>query len=206
MSQRDVWDAIAPSWAERRKQSWPETEAFLKSQKGLVLDHGCGSGRNFQKGGKIVGIDFSKQQLLGAKEMLAERKLEAHLVCGEIKKLPFSNGTFDAGMSISVIQCVKGSANRKKALEELNRVLKKDSEVMITVWNRDQPRFKGRKEGLIPWNFDGRTYMRYYYLFDEKELRKALENAGFEVLSLQGSALRAHRIFPRNIVAVVKKA
>jgi hypothetical protein len=58
---------------------------------------------------------------------------------------------------------------------------------------------------MVPWEFEGKTYMRYYYLFDEKELRKNLAAAGLEIVSLMGSESKAYNLFPRNLIAIARK-
>lgn len=204
--QQHVWNVLASLWKTYRKQIWPETREFLKAHSGLMLDLGCGSGRNFEQVKvKIVGIDFSKKMLGFAKQCKKERNIDAELVCGNLTNLPFEDETFDVCICISTLQCIEGKENRKKALKELHRVMKKNGEILISCWNRNQPRFKGKKEDFIPWNFEGKKLMRYYYLFDQKELQKLLESVGFEVLELHGSEAKAFNLFSKNIIATARK-
>lgn len=206
MRQREVWNALSVPWTKYRKRAWPETKDFLKKRSGLVLDAGCGSGRNLEKSrAHFVGVDFAEKQLVKAKKGLAERKIPVSLACGNATQLPFGDSTFDAAICVSVLQCVEGKRNREKAAAELSRVLKKGAEALVTAWNREQPRFDGRKEDFVPWNFKGRKYMRYYYLFDEKELKNLLERNGLEILDMHGSEAKAFNMFPRNIIATARK-
>ncbi len=253
MNQRTVWNSLASPWKTYRKRVWPETKEFMKTHSGLILDLGCGSGRNFEQvKGKTVGLDFSENMLKFAKKTVEERKLNADLVCGDLTNLSFDQEVFDACICISTLQCIEGKTNRKKALKELHRVMKKNGKLLLTCWNRDQPRFKeafslgkknlgkrnslrnslkgedaetlkgenretlkgegrGRyvvsplKEGLIPWGFEGKKYMRYYYLFDQKELQKLLETIGFEIIEIHGSEAKAFNLFSKNIIATARK-
>ncbi|MBI2233018.1 MAG: class I SAM-dependent methyltransferase [Candidatus Aenigmarchaeota archaeon] len=206
MNQRHVWNVLASPWKAYRRRVWPETKQFLGSRSGLILDLGCGSGRNFERvNGKIVGLDFSENMLKFAKQCKKERNIDAGLVCGNLTSLPFEDETFDAAIYISTLQCIEGKQNRKKALKELHRVLRKNSELLLTCWNRDQPRFRGKREDSIPWSVEGKKLMRYYYLFGQKELQKLLESAGFEIMELHGSEAKAFNLFSKNIIALVRK-
>ncbi len=207
MNQRYAWNVLASPWKTYRKRVWPETREFLKSRYGLILDLGCGSGRNFEQvKGKTVGLDFSENMLKFARQAAEEKKINASLVAGDAICLPFRNNIFDAAICISTLQCIEGKANRKKSLKELHRVLRKNSEVLVSCWNRDQPRFRGKREGFIPWNFEGEKLMRYYYLFGQEELQKLLESAGFEIMEIHGSEARAFNLFSKNIIATARKS
>lgn len=206
MNQRHVWNVLASPWKAYRKRVWPETKQFLESRSGLILDLGCGSGRNFEQvKDRIVGLDFSENMLKFAKQCKKERNIDAGLVCGNLTSLPFEDETFDAAICISTLQCIEGKQNRKKALKELHRAMKKNGELLISCWNRDQQRFRGKREDFIPWSFEGKKLMRYYYLFGQKELQKLLESAGFEIMELRGSEAKAFRLFPKNIIATARK-
>lgn len=125
-------------------------------------------------------------------------------VLSDASVLPFANDAFDAALSVAMLHCLRKRA-RRKSLEELHRVLKPGAEALITVWNREQPRFHGKREGMVPWTYKGKTYERYYHLYDGGELASELAGAGFAVTRLSGSEEKAFNIFPRNIIAVVRK-
>ncbi len=205
MRQREVWESVASPWRDYRTKPFPGVAEFLKNKKGAVLDMGCGSGRNFIKGNfKLVGTDFSGSMLRFAKQRAGEKRIAFSAVLGDISALPLKDNSFDSALFVAALHCLK-KRERKNSLKELLRVLKPQAEALITAWNRGQPRFHGKKEGHIPWAHKGRKYMRYYYLYDVNELEAELKSAGFVIERLSGSEEKAFNIFPRNIIAIVKK-
>ena len=89
---------------------------FLRTQKGKILDAGCGNGRFLRYAD--IGVDFSKGMLYKAK------KAERSLVQASILKLPFRKGMFSVAFSVDVLLHIKPS-ERKIAMTELQRVTKK---------------------------------------------------------------------------------
>ena len=59
---------------------------------------------------------------------MAER-VEVH--DGDMRDLPFASGSFDAVVSSLAIHNVKGREDRRRAIEEIVRVLRPDGEVAI---------------------------------------------------------------------------
>lgn len=198
MIQEKVWDKIANPWKIFRDEPFGGVVEFLKDKKGNILDLGCGSGRNFVKiDGKIYGVDFSEKMVEMARERAEDKKISAEIFKAEAYDLPFENDFFDSAICIAVIHCVEKEINRKKALEELFRVLKKGGEAMITVWSRNEERIRNKpREAMIPWTVGGKKYMRYYYIYEKKEFEDLLKSVGFKIVSLTED---------KNIVAVVKK-
>jgi len=204
MEQQRVWDSISESWGERRKKLiFQEVLDFQKNKKGNILDVGCGSGRNILKGKKYICLDFSRNMLEYAKKNSGKNII---FVRADAVELPIKNNSFDNVLYVAILHVIKGSKNRKNALKELRRVMKKNGRAIITVWNKDQPRFsKSKKESYIPWKHKEKKYMRYYYLYDEKELKNVLKSCKFKIESISGSDSKAFRLFARNIVAIVRK-
>jgi len=197
ISQKDVWNAIADKWNAYRKKIPEEVDEFLKGKNGLILDMGCGSGRNVVSGKKIVGMDFSKNMI-----KLAKKNRDGLFVIGDLRFLPFKDKVFDSILYVASLHCLE--KGRKKSLDEMKRVMKKDSEAIITVWNRNQPRFK-KKINYIPWKHGKETYMRYYYLFTQDELKNLIKECNLEILNIFGSTSKVFNMFPRNIIAIAKK-
>lgn len=176
----DVWNAIAEKWAGCRVKPTGEVLDFLKNRKGVVLDLGCGSGRHFleNKNLKFYGVDFS-EELVG----IARKKGYVEVKIGNVFEIPYEKDFFDFVVFSRVLHCVEGVENRRKSLEEIYRVLKNGGKALVTAWGRGSGRIKNReKEGFVPWSVGDKKYERYTYVYDFEELRKELEDVGFDVL------------------------
>jgi len=183
--QEKVWDSIADSWSERRNECLKEVRFFLLRKKGKILDLGCGSGRNFIKKNNTIfyGVDFSEKMLELAKKNAKQNNIKVFLRKADISELPFKDNFFDCAIFISALHCIQGEEKRKKALEELFRVLKNGAKALISVWSKNHRVLKNKKkETLIDWNTGNKRFARYYYIFDKEELTDLLKKIGFEVL------------------------
>jgi len=206
MNQQEVWEGIASDWKKSRHKPWKEVTEFLADKKGLILDIGCGSGTNFISGKEYLGVDLSKNMLRYAKEDAKNRKIKAVLSRASASALPVKSDTFETVLYIATLHTIKGAA-RQRSLAEMRRVMKPGGCAIVTVWNREQPKFAEarKKEAYVPWKHEGKIYLRYYYLYDKKELGSLLEKTGFVVERIFDSENKAFNVFPRNIMAVVRK-
>ncbi len=211
---REIFEEIAPSWYNFRHRSrfGRELEDLAQSwQGGRLLNLGCAHGPDFLpfKGRfELYGIDFAKQMLKMAQKYAKKFDLEVNLTAGDVRYLPYRDGTFERAIAVATYHHLKGEGERLKALRELGRVLKPGGEALITVWNRWQPRFWfRRKELTVPWRSQGRTLERYYYLFSYGELERLAKRAGFELIkSFPESGYRSRlKFFSRNICLLVRK-
>jgi ubiquinone/menaquinone biosynthesis C-methylase UbiE len=186
-TQEQTWDNIAKEWHEFKTEPAEHTMNFLKKAHGKILDLGSGSGRHLIKikKGKIFLVDFSQKMLDLAKKKAKKEKIDAEFIKANLAKLPFENNFFDFAVCISALHCVEGEKNRKKAVEELYRILKKKAKAEIGVWNKNSKRFKNAgKEKKIRWRDKG---SRYYYLYDEKEIHELFKSVGFKIISTHNS-------------------
>ncbi|MBI3623565.1 class I SAM-dependent methyltransferase [Candidatus Pacearchaeota archaeon] len=180
--QKQVWDNIAPEWHKFRQKPFEKTMEFLKSQKGKILDLGSGSGRHLTniKNGKMYLVDFSKEMISFAKKKSESQDISAEFFVIESTNLPFEDNYFDAAIFISVLMCIEKAKNREKAIKELYRVLKPRSKAFINVWNKDSEWFKNSsKDRYMKWRDKG---IRYYYLYEEKEVHDLFESLGFKII------------------------
>lgn len=98
-----------------------------------------------------------------------------HVVQGDILQIPFTDGQFDAVMSIAVIHHLERRADRVAAIKELVRITKPGGKILIYVWAFEQPESSKRKftsqDEMVPFkNKDGSVYYRYYHLYTDDEL------------------------------------
>ncbi len=209
-NQEKVWDNIAIPWKEYRSNPIPIVVEFLKDKKGKVVDLGCGSGRNMIKNNDIeyYGVDFSKEQLRHAEKYVKEEKINAQLFklgADKLDKNVFKNEMFDYGLFIATLHCIEGEEERENSLKEFYRVLKKNAEAIISVWNSEDERFNGGKgDFYMSWKKDNIPYMRYYYLYEKEELIDLLKSVGFEILQIYESR-ENDRFSRKNWIIKIKK-
>ena len=205
LNQEEVWDLISESWKESRERQISIVVDFLKNKKGKVIDLGCGAGRNLIKNNNLsyTGVDFSKGQLKYAEEYAKKNKIKASFIKANLDKLPLKKGEFDYGLFMASLHCVEGVKERELALREFYRVLKKNSEALLSVWDRNQPRFKNKKEIYLPWDKENEKTLRYYYLYEKEELVKLLQKVGFKIIEFYKDD--KDRFIRRNIIVRIKK-
>jgi ubiquinone/menaquinone biosynthesis C-methylase UbiE len=94
----------------------------------LILDAGCGTGamsKRLQKWGRVVSMDFSPLAL-----QFSRRRGLNTLVGGDAMHLPFASETFDAIVSMDVLEHIPDDA---LTLQEFYRVLKPGGRILLTV-------------------------------------------------------------------------
>ena len=145
VEQWEVYDRVAGhgSYVDVDKEFLPnerydwtlltEIELFRNAVKGCkkVLDIGCGTGHPSlyiaKNVGSIIGIDKSERMIEIAKNRLRRSGTDNIIYeVGDAENLEFSNGSFDA-----IILCgsLATLSDKKKALQEIKRVLKKNGKV-----------------------------------------------------------------------------
>ncbi|RAL47007.1 hypothetical protein DM860_017048 [Cuscuta australis] len=131
-----VYDAIAPHFSSTRFAKWPKVSVFLNSlpMGSLVLDAGCGNGKylGLNPNCFFIGCDISAPLV----NICADGGHE--VLVADAVNLPYRSGYGDAAISIAVLHHLSTETRRKKAVEELVRVVKKGGLVLITVWAREQ--------------------------------------------------------------------
>lgn len=93
---------------------------------GMVLDAGCGTGRNFphfHPKADIVGVDNSSRMLAVAKKRAAESKAAIRVKKMDLRNLNFGDSVFDSIVATFVL-CVMPKRDEQAALKELVRVAK----------------------------------------------------------------------------------
>ncbi|KAK9096795.1 hypothetical protein Sjap_022292 [Stephania japonica] len=131
-----VYDAIAPHFSSTRFAKWPKVATFLNSlpQGAVVLDAGCGNGKylGLNPNCFYIGCDISPSLI----NICAGREHE--VLVADAVNLPYRTGFGDAAISIAVLHHLSTESRRRKAIEELIRVVHKGGLVLITVWAVEQ--------------------------------------------------------------------
>lgn len=126
---------------QKPHEDMPFIAQFFKEQKAeKILDLGCGSGRNAlflaKNGFKVWGIDNAQEGLNTLKNSAQKSGANIELTCADIyKKLPYKDNSFDAVISLQVLQHNKRS-QIQNTINELQRVLKPNGFLFITVCGR----------------------------------------------------------------------
>lgn len=208
--QKEVWDEIAGTWSEYRNKTLPFVEEFLKNKKGKVIDLGCGSGRNMisNKNLEFYEIDFSQEQIALASKKAEELRIKAFFYnqSADNLKKDFKDNMFDYGLFIAALHCIEGKKQRENALREFYRVLKKESESLISILNSEDKRFDNIKNNgdiYMPWKVNGKENIRYYYLFKKHEFLDLLKKIGFKMLEFY--LADKDRFSKKNWIVKVKK-
>jgi ubiquinone/menaquinone biosynthesis C-methylase UbiE len=132
----DAYSDVDKEFLPDERYDWTlltEIELFRNVVTGCrkVLDIGCGTGHPAlyiaEDVGSVVGIDRSKRMIEIARRRLSRRRANNVVYeVGDAENLRFPDGTFDA-----VVLCgsLATLSDKKKALKEAKRVLKKDGKV-----------------------------------------------------------------------------
>jgi SAM-dependent methyltransferase len=114
------------------------TIAMLSPQPGeLILDAGCGTGRNFGKlqlgGSCAIGIDFSYGMLKVARRNLADIRADFPVLLADLERtLPFETGSFDAVLCALIGEHLSAL---RSVLQEFYRVLKPGGRLVFSVYH-----------------------------------------------------------------------
>ena len=199
MNQEQVWDILAESWNNFRQRVYEKELYNLDWKKGRLLDIGCGNCRNISpfKNLELYGIDFSSEMIKHSKIFTQKHNLKVNLKKANMKEIPFKDNFFDYCLSLNSLHHInKEEANG--SLKEIYRILKKNGQCYITIWNK-YPQFLFRKkETYFTWKQKDKVYRRYYYLYSYFEFKKLLLKNNFKIIE-------SGRIFDKNIKFLIQK-
>jgi len=225
--------AVEGEWKRLVKDTFHQLELnttlkFLDKylpKSGLVLDAGGGPGRYTtelaKKGYQMVLLDITPELLEKAKRNIKRfgiRKNVKEIVQGSITDLiMFDDESFDAVLCLGgPLSHVKGEQNRKKAVEELTRIAKKEAPIFISVMGRLGVLLKMLKywpnelaltthyENLWKNGDDDMWRGEHYcHFFLPDELSDLVESSGVEILDEVGLEGLAH--FKEDTQKVSKK-
>nr|KJB15589.1 hypothetical protein B456_002G186100 [Gossypium raimondii] len=142
LGQHRIWKRMAVSWSGAKTGD-------------SLLDLCCGSGdltflmsEKAGADGKVIGLDFSKEQLsiASSRQYLLSKACYNNIewVEGDALDLPFSNGYFDA---ITMGYGLRNVVDKRRAMQEMFRVLKPGSRVSILDFNKSMQPFTALFQG-----------------------------------------------------------
>ena len=198
-----IYSKIANHFNHTRYHTWPKIQEFvyMLPTNSTIYDIGCGNGRNMniRDDCKFIGCDNNIDLLQIAKN----KSLQCEY--GDNLSLPYQDNQADAILSIAVIHHFSTYTRRLQALSELFRILKPTGKGLIYVWCFEQKKFNGySKDAMVPWHnqSDNEIVKRYYYLFNQGELEKMI-NDHFKDIDILSSGTQFYNYFvivEKNIV------
>ena len=179
--QSKFWDN-----ANRRYEDAVETVAIdrLFNRGGhLLLELGAGAGRltqRYQNWERIVLLDYSRTQLLQARERLGDSDNFVY-VAADIYKLPFVNGLFDGA---TMIRTLHHMADAPQTLQSVRRVMAQNSLFLLEFANKRNLksifRWLLRRQPWSPFSPEQVEFVELNYNFHPKTIIKTLEQSGFD--------------------------
>lgn len=162
----------AKHFMKRKMQTALSFNKIKKGQKCLEIGSATGvfSFEFIKVGIDLVSIDLSSQNIKMAQYKNTRLGSNIDFQIGDIENLDFSDSVFDGVISFSTLRYVP---KIKKALSEINRVLKPEGYVILDFPNKDCPWFNYLKKPLT-----GRKHI-YDNQYNVRELRDLLIEAGF---------------------------
>jgi len=177
---KNIYANIEIEFSDKRYNKWDWIEEFINKNKfgSTILDVGCGNGRNMINNNYIFyGIDNCNNFI----NIATQKKL--NVLLSDMTRIPFINNYFDAIISIASFHHLSTIDRREQCLNELNRILKPNGQLLFSVWSINQSHNKKLNnkfihgDNIVPWkdskgNIKGN---RYYYIFNIEEIKQLLE-------------------------------
>jgi SAM-dependent methyltransferase len=150
----------------------------------MILDVGCATGATlakFTERHRILGVDIGREFLDKAKD---NGYKYTDIVDVSTQHLPFQDGTFDI---VFCGECIEHIVDTDWLLCEINRVLKEDSDLILTFPNVRTPVSLAMMLANHPPMYSARYRAGHVRDFTTKTMKIALENAGFWIEDMIGS-------------------
>lgn len=195
-SHKELWEAL---WSRQtlsedyftgvRWDQYPEVFAKHFSQDTIVLEAGCGLGKYVvhldRQGHQVVGVDLDERSLLRVHQYDTRLPLSV----ADVAQLPFPDDSFDAYVSLGVIEHFEGGCQH--ILGEARRVLKPHGLILVSVpylhlmkrlslsfYSGDlHQRVADFSQGL-----ESADKVFYQYVFTRGEIARVVKKAGFVVI------------------------
>lgn len=235
------YNQIAKDYHSKRRKPWRPLKFFLdflnkKSYNfnGIGLDLGCANGRNFEILGtypkKLIGIDISLEflkivcsDLRNPDRYSKPESNSIQVILADIRFLPIRKNSIQNIYSIATIHHIKNKSDRKDLITQINEILKKNSNLVITVWRRWQKKYRSyflldsfkrkfsfkhdkqqKMAGLeesgdkfVPWRLSGedKAYNRFYHFFSKHEIKKLLKIFELKEFKIMGGPNNSDNFF-----------
>ncbi len=87
----------------------------------------------------LFGVDISQNLLRIVQKKLHNKNIgNVSLIHADVVQLPLADNSLDAVLFIASLHNIQGKEHRRRALQEIARVLKPNGVALISVWSRWQ--------------------------------------------------------------------
>lgn len=178
------WEPVYEKEGDLYKDVIPKikkyAKIFRKNKYKIVLDLGCGTGRNTiylaQQGFSVYALDASKTGIAIAKKKTQELGLaNIKYKVADMKHTPYPNNYFDAVVCIFVLSHGLLKDN-EDAVDEIHRILKPKGMLVTEFMSvKDKTCGKGKKieENTYLGGMEDDKHMAHHY-FSRKEIKQVL--------------------------------
>ncbi|KAK6626097.1 hypothetical protein RUM43_006401 [Polyplax serrata] len=144
-----VYDKIAEHFSETRHKPWPRVLKFVNSfpTGSILVDVGCGNGKYFSK--QTSRFELGCDSTAGLMKVCRQRGFEC-FSCNCLN-LPLKDNVADGCICIAVIHHLTTDERRRRAIQEMIRVLRPKGRTLIYVWAKNQE-IEGRKSSYLKQN------------------------------------------------------
>jgi ubiquinone/menaquinone biosynthesis C-methylase UbiE len=209
--QKRFWDQGEREYEDRVEEV--ALQRLLPPSGNRMLEIGAGAGRNTQryKGfEEIVLLDYSYTQLQEAQRRLGQSPQYRYVV-GDVYKLPFAPGVFDAA---TMIRTLHHMSDPQRALEQTRWVLQRGKPFILEYANKRNvkaiARWLVRKQSWNPFDLAAVEFAPLNFDFHPQEIRTWLSKAKF---SLEEQLTVSHfrlpllkRILPTSLLVSLDSA
>jgi len=186
-------------WKVRYLQRFIENFNLIKNR--FVIEVGIGSGYMTiglaQKGAQVIACDITFKNLIALKNSVRVLGIEKNVlfVCCSADMLPFKKDVFDYFVMNSVLEHIPAE---KKVISEIDRILKKDGGLMITV----PVKYKYIFPPLLLLNFFHDKRIGHLRRYDEVNLKGKLYKFSLKRTYFTGHPLKVLKVIVNMIVKV----
>jgi SAM-dependent methyltransferase len=175
------YNTIADEFNKTRVRLWDCVKNYLDTfeSNSYILDIGAGNGKYMDYRNDVImkGIDISNELV----KICNKKNLD--VIHGNMINLPFEDNIFDASLCVAAYHHLDNEIDRKKALDEMYRVLKIGGKCFIEVWGKEQTNKSNKntlefknKNNLVKWTSvkTNQIYYRYYNIYSKNELMEEI--------------------------------
>lgn len=178
-----------------------EVLQIIPNKKSLCLDIGCGYGRIALEVSKhrnvfIYGIDISNTFVDFYNNKIGKH---GHATVSDIRKIPYKSETFDCVWIVTTLMYLETQADKKRALNEVFRLLRKGGHILIIEPNKLGTKIV-RIGGLIPYFFRQiigvKKVETYGGAFEWNEIDTIVDTMGGRIVRKSGYPLFTLSLLP----------